>query len=339
MMQRLSLVVLILLLAACGAEEPPPDGTALPPQQWRFAIEEIQGSVQDLYAQRFKELIEARSDGRVEVVVYPYGALGTSAQLTELVQNRAIEFAFASAGHLGSVVPEVQVFALHFLFPDDDDALHKLVTRNDDLLEPMGEAYRERGLELLALVPEGWMAWTANRPLRTPKDFKQLKFRTMVSPLLLKVYEQYSATPTPTAYSEVYSGLQLKMLDGQSNPVFAIEEMSFDEVQDHLVLSRHLPFIASVVTNPEFHAALDSELQDILADTLRTLDEEIRQQQLDLNRQRLATIRERSDIEISELSDAEREAFAALARPVRNDYLESAGERGQRIVEAIEGAR
>lgn len=338
MTRRLSLALLTLLLAACGTQDQTPD-EAPPPQQWRFAIEEIQGSVQDLYAQRFKELIEDRTDGRVEVTVYPYGALGTSAQLTELVQNRAIEFAFASAGHLGSVVPEVQVFALHFLFPDDDDALHKLVTRNDALLEPLGDAYRERGLELLALVPEGWMAWTANRPLRTPADFSQLKFRTMVSPLLLEVYERYSATPTPTAYSEVYSGLQLKMLDGQSNPVFAIEEMSFDEVQDYLVLSRHLPFIASVVSNPDFYAALDSTLQDILADTVRTLAGEIRKQQLDLNRQRLAAIRERSDIEIIELDDAEREAFAALARPVRQDYLEAAGERGQRILDAIENAR
>ena len=173
MTRRLSLALLTLLLAACGTQDQTPD-EAPPPQQWRFAIEEIQGSVQDLYAQRFKELIEDRTDGRVEVTVYPYGALGTSAQLTELVQNRAIEFAFASAGHLGSVVPEVQVFALHFLFPDDDDALHKLVTRNDALLEPLGDAYRERGLELLALVPEGWMAWTANRPLRTPADFSQL---------------------------------------------------------------------------------------------------------------------------------------------------------------------
>ena len=71
-------------------------------EEWKFAIEEIEGSVQDAYAQKFKELIEQKTGGEVTVTIYPYGTLGTSADLTELVTQGAIQFANASPGHLGT---------------------------------------------------------------------------------------------------------------------------------------------------------------------------------------------------------------------------------------------
>ena len=83
------------------------------PPVWRFAIEETSGSVQDAYAQRFKELVEEKSGGKVIVKVYPYGTLGTSDQLSELLYNGSLQFAMASPGHIGKMIPEVQVLLLH----------------------------------------------------------------------------------------------------------------------------------------------------------------------------------------------------------------------------------
>ena len=93
---------------------------------WKFAIEEVQGSVQDAYAQKFKELIEARTDNAVSVTVYPYGTLGTSDHVTELIHMGAIQFATASPGQLGKIIPELQLFLLHFIF-SDDNAVNKAV--------------------------------------------------------------------------------------------------------------------------------------------------------------------------------------------------------------------
>src|SRR5699024_447220 len=116
------------LLCACGdsGQAPPADSgsdTAAPAQAdksatWRFALEEVQGSVQDAYAQEFKRRIEKRSDGAINVEIYPYGTLGTSAQLTEMAQGGGLELVFASPGHLADLIPEVGVFTLHFVLSE-----------------------------------------------------------------------------------------------------------------------------------------------------------------------------------------------------------------------------
>ena len=328
-MRRFFLLFTVLLLLAGCSSEP----------QIRFALEEVEGSVQDGYAQRFKELIEQRSGGRIKVSVYPYGSLGSSAQLTEQVQNGVVQFAFASPGHLGSVVPEVQAFSLHFLFSDDEQVNQQIFTGNGELQRLLGEAYREKNLELLSIVQEGWMVWTGDRPLRSPDDFAGFKIRTMPSPLLVEAYEAYGANPTPMAYSEVYSGLQLNMIDGQVNPVFAIEEMSFYEVQEVMTFPNHLPFVSTVVANPAFMDGLSDEDRALVEGVKAELDDFIFELQQRFNRERLKMIREESDIEVVRLAEEERAAFRKAAMPVRESYIASVGERGKAILKAVTSAR
>ncbi|WP_303906802.1 TRAP transporter substrate-binding protein [Thiohalomonas denitrificans] len=322
------LFTVVLLVAGCSGEP-----------QIRFALEEVEGSVQDAYAQRFKALVEERSEGRIKVNVYPYGALGSSAQLTEQVQNGVVQFAFASPGHLGSVIPEVQAFSLHFLFSDDEQVNQQIFTGSGELKRLLSEAYREKNLLLLSMVQEGWMVWTGDRPLRSPSDFEGFKIRTMPSPLLVEAYEAYGANPTPMPYSEVYSALQLNMIDGQVNPVFAIEEMSFYEVQEVMTFANHLPFVSTLVANPAFMAGLSESDRELVESVRAELDDEIFELQQRFNRERLETIREESDIQVVRLTDEEREAFRNAAMPVRDSYVDSVGERGKAILEAVTAAR
>lgn len=333
----LLLTVSAALLAGCS-ESPDSSGDEQgQPQtkQWRFAIEEIQGSVQHKYALRFAELVEEKTDGAISIDVYPYGTLGTSSQLTQLVQSGGLELAFASPGHLGSTIPEVQVFSMHYLFPDDMEAVHEVLSDSETLFGPLAEAYSEKGLKLLSLIPEGWMVWTANKPIREPADFQGVKIRTMVSPLLLKAYEAYGANPTPMAYSEVYSALQLNMIDAQVNPVFAIEEMGFHEQQSHMIFGYHLPFIASVVINPRAYDSLSEEHRQALLEAESELDDYIHETQAQLNEDRLTKIEQSGATKIIRLENSEIETFRKLAEPVHADYVDQAGERGQRILDGL----
>jgi tripartite ATP-independent transporter DctP family solute receptor len=315
-------------LIACGAAGR--DGKV-----WRFAIEEIEGSVQHLYATRFRTLVEERTAGEVSVEIYPYGSLGTSAQITEQVQSGALQLAFASPGHLGSVIPEVQVFSLHFLLADDERVNQAVLTGDGEARRLLEEAYRERRLELLDIVPEGWMVWTANRPLHAPADFDGLKIRTMVSPLLVEAYSAYGADPTPMPYAEVYGGLQLHMIDAQVNPVFAIEEMSFYEVQDYMIFANHAPFVTTLVASPGFIASLAPGRRAVLEGVIAELDGYIFDAQRRLNADRLAKIEAEGGTQILTLDSAERRRFRDLSRPVRRTYVEMAGPRGQAILDAL----
>ncbi|MGR9109111.1 MAG: TRAP transporter substrate-binding protein DctP, partial [Gammaproteobacteria bacterium] len=156
-------------------------------------------------------------------------------------------------------------------------------------------------------------------PVRRPEDFAGIRFRVMTAPLLIATYEQYGASPTPLPYAEVYSALQLRMIDGQENPVFAIEEMSFYEITDYLIFPRHAEFITTVAANARFFEGLEVGRRRLVEQVIDQLQSEIDEVQRRYNRQRLERIRE-------------------LSREIRSRYVESAGARGKRLLALIETA-
>lgn len=332
--RRLIWTACLLCLVSCSSGEQ----TNQPePAQWRFAIEETIGSVQHQYALKFKELVEQRSNGEVEVSIYPYGTLGTSDQITELVDMGVVQFAMASPGHLGKLIPEVQVFLLHFVFSDNDEINNAVLNDDVQLRRQFDDLYAEKHLKLLSVFSEGWQVWTLKAPVRVPEDFEGLKMRVMTSPLLLAAYEAYGASPTPLPYSEVYSALQLNMIDGQENPVFAIQEMSFYEVTDWMIFAKHAPFITTSVTNHEFFHTLPEQRQQLILDVVDELDDYILDVQQQFNQQRLDLIRERRpDLNIiTELTPSERDAFRQASLPVRQQFIESVGDDGEALLNSL----
>lgn len=332
---RMGLLLTAVCLTSCSQQtEDSSSSDSQLPQQWRFAIEETSGSVQDAYAQKFKELIEERSDGEIEVTVYPYGTLGTSDQITELVDMGAVQFAMASPGHLGKLIPEVQVFLLHFVFSDDEQINNEVLNDDPELRAKFSELYAAKRLKLLSVYSEGWQVWTTNKPIRHPDDFKGVKFRVMTSPLLLAAFNAYGASATPLPYSEVYSALQLNMIDGQENPVFAIEEMSFYEVTDWMIFPKHAPFITTSVTNLDFFDSLPPERQQLVIEVVDELNDHILKVEQNYNRERLERIRERKpDLQIiDELTEEQRAAFRKASQPVVDQFIKATGPTGRAVL-------
>jgi TRAP-type C4-dicarboxylate transport system substrate-binding protein len=326
------LIALLFALASCDTS---PAGDH---EIWRFAIEETSGSVQDAYAQRFAELVEERTNGDVRVIVYPYGALGTSDHITEQLHNGTLEFATSSPGHLGKLIPEVQAFLLHFVLSEDERVTAEAL-RDEELRAFMDELYAEKGLSFLTAFGEGWMVWTTQEEVRRPEDFDGVRFRVMTSPLLLASYEAYGASPTPLPYAEVYSGLQLHMIDGQVNPVFAIQEMSFYEVTDYLIFPQHAEFITTVASSPGFLEGLSEERRRMIDEIVDQLQTEIYETQERYNEERLELIREaRPEVNVVHLTEEERGAFRERSMAVREQYVELAGPRGEELLEIMERA-
>ncbi|SDL87914.1 tripartite ATP-independent transporter solute receptor, DctP family [Modicisalibacter muralis] len=326
MLKKAGLIAIIAVAVTTGVAQA---GT------WRFALEEIDGSIQDIYAEEFKRRIEERSGGEVTVEIYPYGTLGTSSQLTELIREGGVQFAFASPGHLAPTIPEVGVFSLHFLFSDDTRVNQRVLgnTRATALLQA---AYSEQNLQLLSVISEGWMAWTANRSIETPTDMQGLEIRTMPSPVLVETYRAYGADPATLPYAQVYSGLELEQIDAQVNPLFAIEEMGFHEVQDYLILARSAQFITTLVANDAFYEDLPEERQAMLDEVTNGLRRYIFEQQAEINRRRLESIKQSSDIKLIRLSDEQRAMFRERSLVARDVYIEQAGERGKQILNVLD---
>lgn len=316
-----------LAAAACGGDDAG--------RIWRFALEETRGSVQDTYASKFEELIEEKSRGEIDVVVYPYGTLGTSDQTTEQLYNGTLQFAMASPGHLGKLIPEVQVFLLHFLLSGDADVDSRALA-DTDLRATFDRLYRDKNFVLLTFITEGDMVWTTKSPVRRPADFAGVKMRVMTTPLLLAAYRAYGASPTPLPYSEVYSALQLNMIDAQVNPVFAIEEMSFYEVTNYMIFPDHAQFVASVMANAEFYEQLEPAERQWVDDAIAELQPYILEKQKAFSESRLEEILEKKPrMKVVHLSEKERAAFRQASLPVRDRFVAQAGSGGEEVLDQL----
>lgn len=332
-----------LILAACGgddeqqkaqtaADEQPATGQV---EVWRFGLEEIQGSVQYEYANRFAEIVSEKTDGQVEVRLFPYGQLGGLTDIYDQVQAGSVQLAFGS-GFLGGTVPESQLFSLNFILTDDELRNTQILNdeqfrKNDDLVN----AFRERNLHPLAIVPEGWQVWTANKAVRTPEDFSGLAIRTMDNRLLRETYSAYGANPTTMEYGELYSGLQLGQLDGNIQPVFAHQEMDFYQVQDYMIFANQAQFIATFMANSDWYDNLSDEHEEIIEDAVVELVPYIHEVQTRLNAERLDIITENSDIEVIRLTPEERAAFRERSLPVRDVFVDMVGDRGENLLNAL----
>jgi TRAP-type C4-dicarboxylate transport system substrate-binding protein len=322
-----------VLVTACGGKAANPER-----ETWRFAIEETRGSVQHAYALEFKRRLEAETHGAVELMIYPYGELGTSDHLLEQLHNGSLQFAMSSPGHLGKLIPAVQVFLLHFTL-SADESVNRCALASPALATALDGLYAQKGLAFLDAFSEGFMVWTTRAPVRSPNDFEGVKFRVMTSPLLLSVYAAYGANPTPLPYSEVYSALQLHMIDGQVNPLFAIQEMSFHEVSDWLTFAHHASFVTTVASSQAFLSGLSPARRALVRRLMGELHAYIDPLQQRLNGERLQKIlAAKPGLQRITLAPHERAAFAERARPVRERFVAQAGEAGRALLATLDEA-
>src|SRR5690625_4895315 len=118
----------------------------------KFAHEEGQGDVQDLDANKFKELIEEETDGRISVDVYTAGPLGTNEDVLTSLQTGAIEIAITSPGFSGDVIPESNIMSIPFLFSDSLEVNKKVLNESEALYGPLEEQYEAKGIDRKSVV-------------------------------------------------------------------------------------------------------------------------------------------------------------------------------------------
>lgn len=317
-------VLALMLCSTAGAEE------------WKFAIEEIPGSIMDNYAQEFKRRIEAATDGDVTVTIYPLGSLGTPTEVAEQTADGIVHLSNLSVGNLGTVVPTSQILLTPYLFPSDPEETAKILAESPTIYNELGEDFEVAGLQLLTLYSGGAQVWTTKKEIRSPEDLANVKMRVMVSPILVEAYEDLGASPTPVPFGEVYGALQLGQVDGQINPIYSIEEMKFYEVTDYLIWAGEQELITAVMAGDDWYQGLPPERKQLLDDTIAELNGYIPAVVAEFNTERLETIREaKPGIEMIELTEEERAAFRERAQATHEAVADIVGARAGELFQAL----
>nr|WP_297401377.1 TRAP transporter substrate-binding protein DctP [uncultured Marinobacter sp.] len=302
---------------------------------WRYAHEEYEGDVQDVFAMKFKEYVEDNSDHSVQV--YRFGELGESSDIMEQTLAGILQFVNQSPGFTGSLIPEAQIFFIPYLLPTDMDTVVEFFRESEAINEMFPKLYAEHGLKLLQMYPEGEMVVTADEPITSPADFEGKKIRVMTNPLLSATYNAFGATPTPLPWGEVYGALQTNMINGQENPIFWIESGGLYEVSPNLTFTGHGWFTTAMMANLDFYQGLSEGDQKLVQDGADYAFEKILVHIDGLAEKALEKIKKASDeVTVTRLTEEQIDAFQARAPQVKEKFIEMTGESGQKLLNQFE---
>lgn len=237
------------------------------------------GTPIDVAANRFAELVKQRTNGEVEIKVFPASQLGAERAIIEGVQLGTIEMSFTTTGAIGGFAPEFQVLDLPFLFPSYEAAYTYLDgERGRKLLNLLDR----KGMHGVVYLENGWRNFTTSKnPLKRPEDLKGQKIRVMESPMYMGLIKTLNASPTPMAYSELPNALLQKVIDGQENPTVNIYSAKMYESQPYMIKDQHAYNVFIFKVNGKVWKGLPDNLRK----TIETTAVEVRDFQRKLNRE------------------------------------------------------
>ena len=213
---------------------------------------------------KFEEEVEKNSNGRIDVQIYPNSELGTERAMYEACQMGTLEVAYGTSSVLANFYEPLIVLDLPFLFSDVNAARKAM---NGDLGKAATEGIDSTGMYVLGFMENGIRHTTnSKRPINTPEDFKGIKIRTMENEIHMSAFSKMGASPTPMAFTELFTALQQKTVDGQENPLYLIQSSKFYEVQNYLSLTGHVYTTGIATINKNFWDSLPEDLQKVVND-------------------------------------------------------------------------
>jgi tripartite ATP-independent transporter DctP family solute receptor len=264
-------------------------------------------------AQKMGEILKAKLPGKYEVQVYANAQLGDDVRATEGVRMGTLEMVCTSASPLTGLVPEFNVFDLPFIITSEKaaDAIY-----DGPIGAKLGAALEPKGIKLLAYYENGFRQLTNSvREVKAPADMKGLKIRTMQNPIHLEAFRAMGANPTPMPFSEVFTALQQKTIDGQENPIPTIWLSKFYEVQKYVSLTGHVYGPHILLINKKLFDSFPAEDQKIIAAAAQ--ESAIYQRTINrkMNSDFVAELKKAGNT-VTELTPEQKKAFQAAVAPV-----------------------
>ena len=273
---------------------------------------------QHLGALAFAKYVNEKSNGQIEVQVFPLGQLGGERSMTEQVQAGTLNMTAVTAGVLANFVPEMGIIEMPFIYPNRDVAYRTLDDK--EVKERFAKYCDGKGFVFIGYTENEFRDMTnSKRPIKRPEDLKGLKIRVVESPVFIDTFRALGANPTPLPFPEIYNALQQKVIDGQDNPLFTSILMKFTEVNKFATVTNHILTECPVVVNKKFWNSLTAEQQKIFRDAADV--------QIKVNREQNAKGRvdamekaKAQKVDVYVLTAADREAFKKAVAPVLEKY-------------------
>lgn len=285
----------------------------------------------------FEAEIEKLSDGRVDVELFPGGALGGSADIFNGVQDGSIEMCVNIYPPFAQFTDSFLLYNLPYLFKNRASALEFL---DGDIAKEIAVSIEDNGFKQLAVFDGGFRNVSNNSlAVHHPDDLAGLKIRTLNNPVQIDYFKAYGANPTPLPYGDIYVGLQTKTIDGQENSFSNIASMKFNEVQTYITDTQHAFDPVGMFINTEIFSSYPEDIQELIMEAAMSTQEFNRKLAIQLEEEAIEKIKATS--EITYLTPEERQVFIDQSKETYKNFEEQIGkallERALKRIKEIEG--
>jgi len=281
-------------------------------------------------AERFKQLAEERTKNRVKVEVYPNSSLFKDGEEMEALQLGSVHLLAPSLAKFGPLgVRDFEVFDLPYIF-DSYEELHKVT--EGDVGKALFKKLEPKGITGIAYWDNGFKDMSANKPLRSAADYKDIKLRIQSSKVLGDQIRALGAIPQVMAFSEVYQAMQTGVVDGSENPPSNFYTQKMHEVQKYLALTNHGYLGYAVIANKKFWDGLPADIRTTLEGAMKDATKYANDIAKKENEDALEGVRKSGKTEIITLTPAEK---SALKNALVRVHKENEARVGKDIIEAV----
>ncbi|EZP78585.1 TRAP dicarboxylate transporter subunit DctP [Parageobacillus genomosp. 1] len=277
-----------------------------------------------LAAQKFADLVEKKTNGRVKVEVFPNGSLYSDGEEMDALLRGDVQMIAPTFSKVTELIPEWQVLDLPFLFHDYNDVER---TFTEDVGAQLLAMLDQKGIKGLALWSNGFkQMMSTNRPLVRPDDFRGLRFRIMPSEVIEKQFRLLGGKPIVVSFDHVYRSLENHEFDGQENTISNIYSKGFYKFQPYITISNHGYLGYAVMMNKTFWESLPKDIQQKITEAIQETTMWNLQQSKKQNEQELEKIKQNKNIHIYELSEEEKKRWEQKFAPLYGQFTEEFGD-------------
>ena len=278
---------------------------------------------QGIGAAKFAELVAQKSGGKIKVKVYPGGTLGGEQQVASAMQGGTVEVSMMAPAQLVGNYKEFLVLDLPFAFANEREA--------DIVLDgPFGKKLLEvmpaKGLVGLAYMEQGYRSISnSKRPINKLEDIQGLKIRTIQNPLYVDMLNTLGANAVPMAFTELYTALDTKAVDGQENPYATLEASKFYEVQKFMSATKHIYNPQLLLVGKKFWDTLSPAEKKIFQDAANEARDHQRKvaREMDLKSRQFLV---KSGMQINDIAPQEIARMRDKVKPVVDKYSAQIGQ-------------
>lgn len=313
----LGLIAPVVMFASVGAS-----AAEIQERTLRFSFVQPLESHMGYGAQKFADLVSKKSGNKMKVRLFPNGTLGGDLQTVSALQGGTLDLTTLPPGLLVGLNKEYGVFDLPFLFNDFKEA--------DAVLDgPVGKRFLEKapqGLVGLSYWDHGFRnVSNSKRPIAKAEDFQGLKLRSIQAPVMIDTFNGLGANAVPLPFTELYTGMETKAVDGQDNPIVAFDTNKFYEVQKHISTTRHVYNPLIVLASQKTWDKLSADERKILIDAANETKVDQRRVSREMEQKSIENIK-KNGVTVTEVSAQERNRMREKVRPVTEKYSKELGE-------------